>query len=86
MFVETRTTPAEVITDAWREVEHLLNATLSGCRTRRLHPTYTTKTAIRNELVGAQAAYRLVRRLGDGTVPAHIDAKHAEAVAAVGAL
>lgn len=86
MFVETRTTPDEVITDAWREVERMLNGVLGGCRTRSLHPTYITKTMIRNEMTGALAALSLVSRLGDGIVPEAVEAKYVAARDAVSAL
>jgi hypothetical protein len=85
MFIETRT-PDQVITDAWREVERLLNGVLSGVATRRSHPTYITKTHIRNDLIGARAALGLVQRLGDGTVPDAVTAKLAAARAAVDGL
>lgn len=66
MYVETRTTAAEVLTDLYREVEILTNRVVNEVFTRQYHPTYITKTELRNVLQRAEGGFEVAMHVAGG--------------------
>jgi hypothetical protein len=69
MYIETRTSHAEVLADIRREVVHMANRVINGARIIRAHPTYLTKTQFRHDYERLTGAFELAQRVhGDDTL------------------
>lgn len=66
MYVETRTTAQQVIEDVVNELNYQANSLVASVRTRQQHPTYITKTQLRESLSELTGAYGLAIRVLGG--------------------
>jgi hypothetical protein len=86
MYVETRTTHTEVIADMLKAVEQQANSVVNQVVTYRAHPTYNTKTSIRQDLWALYGMEQLARRVSGVPLPDALHAKVKDAVDAVESL
>jgi hypothetical protein len=86
MFIETRTTHTEVLADVLREVEHKANSVVNTVVAFKHHPTYNTKTGIRQELWQLQGMAQLARQVTGKALPESVQRKLDDAVDAVESL
>jgi hypothetical protein len=76
MFVETRTTVAEVLADVFAEVNALANVVINTAINRSAHPTFSSKTLMRQELNKLAGMYQLALKVaGYENVPAELELK-----------
>lgn len=66
MFVESRTTVAEVLTEVAEELNAMANRVIASAVTRRQHPTYVSKRALTEELSQLIGAYRIAAKVSGG--------------------
>jgi hypothetical protein len=88
MFVETRTEVAEVLAEMFRAVDQSANGVIGDVRTRRQHPSYISKTMVREGLSQLVGAYALAAKVAGGVdqLPEELHAKVRAAHDAVAAL
>jgi hypothetical protein len=81
MFVETRTTVAEVLADVQRELGYAAMRVAANVRTKRVHPTFVTKVQIRESLSELTGAFIVTAQVlgGSDKIDADVLARVAEA-------
>jgi hypothetical protein len=66
MFVETRTTVAEVLAEVHAEVNAMANSVINQAANREAHPTFNTKPLMRQQLNELAGMYQLASRVSGG--------------------
>jgi hypothetical protein len=75
MYIETRTTHTEVLDSIIREVHAQANSLTNSVWTIKVHPTYLTKTMLKEQYHEFNGAVALARRVFGGALPDAVEAK-----------
>lgn len=80
MYVETRTSAAEVLAEVHIEVRAMSYRVINDASNRKAHPTYLTKPMQREHLWQLQGAHQLAWRVTGTDLPEDIEALYTRAV------